>query len=163
MSTFNYTFAELYGNQGEGTSSIDLTAGTPYTFTITNNSGSSYFTLETVRNYDGVTPQNTSGSYTSLTNIATSVISDYIAGFSLPQGINEFIFTPSNNVSGSTLRFRGTGGIILGVTSERARQVTNRAVRKLVHPARMSVIRKQYPKITSDDVWGILKLRGKNK
>ena len=120
MSTFNYTFAELYGNQGEGTSSIDLTAGTPYTFTITNNSGSSYFTLETVRDYDGITPQNTSGSYTSLTNIATSVISDYIAGFSLPQGTNEFIFTPSNNVSGSTLRFRGTGGIILGVTDSPA-------------------------------------------
>jgi hypothetical protein len=115
MPTFNYTFAELYGNQGEGTSSIDLTAGTPYTFTITNNSGSSYFTLETVRDYNSITPQNTSGSYTSLSNIATSVISDYIAGFSLPQGTNSFIFTPSNGVDGSTLRFRGTGGIILGV------------------------------------------------
>ncbi len=116
MPTTNYTFANLYGTQGEGTSSIDLTAGTPYTFTITNNSGSSYFTMETPRNYDGVTPQNTSGSYTSLTNIATSVISDYIAGFSLPTGTNSFIFTPASNVTGTTLKLRGTGGITLSLS-----------------------------------------------
>ena len=116
MSTINYTFAELYGNQGEGTSSIDLTAGTPYTFTITNNSGSSYFTMETPRNYDSVTPRNTSGSYTSLTNIATSVISDYIAGFSLPTGVNRFTFIPATNVTGSTLKLRGTGGITLDLS-----------------------------------------------
>ena len=46
MPTTNYTFANLFGTQGEGTSSINLTAGTPYTFTIVNNSGSSYFTME---------------------------------------------------------------------------------------------------------------------
>jgi hypothetical protein len=112
MPTTNYTFAELYG---AGTASIDLTAGTPYTFTITNNSGSSYFTLETVRDYDGITPKNTSGSYASLTNIATSVISDYIAGFALPTGTNSFVFTPSSNVTGSTLKLRGTGGITMGI------------------------------------------------
>jgi hypothetical protein len=116
MPTTNYTFAKLYGTQGEGTSSIDLTAGTSYTFTITNNSGSSYFTLETVRNYTGVTPRNTSGSYVSLNNIATSVISDYNAGFSLPTGINRFTFTPATNVTGSSLRLRGTGGITLIVS-----------------------------------------------
>jgi len=72
-----------------------------------------------------------------------------------------------NEITALTMKANGHGyktiGHILGVTPERARQVTNRAVRKLVHPARMSVIHKQYPKITSDDVWGILKLRGKNK
>lgn len=116
MPTTNYTFAELFGTQGEGTSSINLTAGTPYTFTITNNSGSSYFTMETAfPNNNNVIPKNTSGSYTSLTNIASSVISDYIAGFALPTGTNEFTFTPSSNITGSSLRLRGVGGITLGI------------------------------------------------
>lgn len=115
MPTVNYTFANLFGTQGEGTSSIDLTAGTPYTFTITNNSGSSYFTMETPFNYlfNGSTPKNTSGSFTSQTNIATAVISDYIAGFSLPTGTCSFIFTPAINVTGTTLNLRGVGGITL--------------------------------------------------
>lgn len=116
MPTVNYTFANLYGTQGEGTSSIDLTAGIPYTFTITNNSGSSDFTLETQRNYVTDTPKNTSGSFTSQTNIATAVISDYIAGFSLPTGTCSFVFTPATNVTGTTLKLRGVGGITLALS-----------------------------------------------
>ena len=116
MPTVNYTFANLFGAQGEGTSSINLTAGTPYTFTLTNNSGSSYFTLETVRDYDGITPRNTSGSLASLTNIASYNQSDYITGFSLPTGTNSFIFTPATNVVGSTLKLRGVGGISLALS-----------------------------------------------
>jgi hypothetical protein len=116
MPTTNYSFANLYG---PGTSSINLTAGTAYTFTITNNSGSSYFVMETPFNYqfDGSTPKNTSGSFSSLTNIAGSNKTNYIAGFVLPTGINSFIFTPATNVDGTTLRLRGTGGITLDVTS----------------------------------------------
>jgi len=113
MPTTSYTFEELYG---AGTSSIDLTSGTTYTFSTTNNSGSSYFVMESPRVYDGITPKNTSGSYTSTSNIATSVISDYIAGFALPTGINSFVFTPATNVVGSTLKLRGTGGITLDIT-----------------------------------------------
>ena len=116
MPTTNYTFDKLFGYQGEGTSSIDLTAGTPYTFTITNNTGSSYFVMETAIPNTGVVPKTTSGSYTSLTNIASSVISEYIAGFALPTGINSFIYTPATNVTGSFLRLRGTGGITLGIS-----------------------------------------------
>jgi surface protein len=114
MPTLNYSFEELWGNNGEGTSSINLTAGTTYTFPITSSIGAGYLTLETVRNYDGVTPKNTSGSYTALTNIASSVISDYIAGFSVPQGFSSFVYTPASNVVGSTLKLRGVGGVILG-------------------------------------------------
>jgi hypothetical protein len=114
MPTLNYSFEQLWGNNGEGTSSINLTAGTAYTFPITSSLGAGYLTLETVRNYDGVTPKNTSGSYTALTNIASSVISDYIAGFSVPQGNSSFVFTPATNVTGSTLKLRGVGGVILG-------------------------------------------------
>jgi hypothetical protein len=106
MST--YSFDDL---QGAGTGSQDLTAGTQYTFTITNNSGSSYFTMETPRNFDGVTPRNLSGSITSASSGVVFNQSDYIAGFALPTGNNSFVFTPSTNVTGSTLKLRGTGGI----------------------------------------------------
>ena len=115
MSTFNYSFDKLYG---PGTTcSINLVAGTTYTFDITNNTGSSYFVLETVRDYNGVTPKNLSGSLTNFSNIAYHVADDYKAGFVLPTSTNSFDFTPANNVVKETLMFRGTGGISLGVTS----------------------------------------------
>lgn len=114
MPTINYTADKLY----EGTSSINLTAGTSYTFALVNNSGSSYFTMETPFNYlfDGSTPKNTSGSFTS-TGSLTPIISNYIASFVLPQTSSySFVFTPATNVTGTTLRLRGTGGITLAVT-----------------------------------------------
>jgi len=118
MPTQNYTFSQLFGNQGEGTSSINLSLGTAYTFTITNNSGSSYFVMESQINYSpgGVTPKNTSGSFTS-TGSLIPVITDYIVGFALPQTSSyAFVFTPATNVIGSTLRLRGTGGITLAIS-----------------------------------------------
>jgi len=115
MSTFNYSFDKLYG---PGTTcSINLVAGTTYTFDITNNTGSSYFVLETVRDYNGVTPKNLSGSFTNFSNIAYHVADDYKAGFVLPTSTNSFDFTPANNVVKETLMFRGTGGIILGLST----------------------------------------------
>jgi hypothetical protein len=109
----NYTFDKLYG---AGTSSIDLVNNASYTFTITNNSGSSYFVMETISNSPNqLTPKNTSGSFSSLTNVSGLVISDYIAGFTLPQGISSFDFVPSIDVSGVTLKLRGTGGITLSI------------------------------------------------
>jgi len=114
MPTVNYTANELYN----GTASIDLTLGTAYTFTITNNSGSSYFTMETPFNYlfNGSTPKNTSGSFTA-TGSLFPVISNYIAGFALPQTSSySFVFTPATNVTGTTLRLRGTGGITLALS-----------------------------------------------
>lgn len=113
MPTTNYSFSDLYG---PGTSSINLTAGTTYTFTLTNNSGSSYFIMET-NSPVSPKPKNTSGSFSSLTNISNSVISDYIAGFVLPTGTNSFDFTPATNVTGTTLKLRGTGGITLAIAS----------------------------------------------
>jgi hypothetical protein len=122
MSTFNYPFDKLYG---PGTTcSIDLVAGTTYTFDITNNTGSSYFVLETVRDYNGVTPKNLSGSLTNFSNIAYHVADDYKAGFVLPTSTNSFDFTPANNVVKETLMFRGTGGIILGTGSAPSPPVT---------------------------------------
>lgn len=116
MPTTNYTFANLFGTQGEGTSSINLTAGTPYTFTIVNNSGSSYFTMETVIPNTGTAPRNTSGSFTS-TGSLFPVISNYIAGFVIPRTSSyAFVFTPATNVTGTTLRLRGVGGITLALS-----------------------------------------------
>jgi hypothetical protein len=77
--------------------------------------GSNYFTMETVRDYTGITPKNTSGSYFS-NAIPTRVNDDYIAGFSLKQDpYNSFTFTPATNVTGSTLMLRGTGGVTLTI------------------------------------------------
>jgi hypothetical protein len=117
MPTTSYTFSQLFGYQGEGTSSINLTKGTQYAFTLANNSGSSYFVMETAQPNDtSAVPKNTSGSYASLTNIASSVIGDYITSFVLPQSsYNTFFFTPATNITGSSLRLRGTGGITLDI------------------------------------------------
>ena len=115
MPTKNYTLKELYG---PGTSSITLTAGTPYTFTIVNQSGSSYFTMETKFNYlfDGSTPKNMSGSFSSTGSIKP-IVSNYIASFAVPKTSSySFVFRPATNVSGNTLKLRGTDGITVSVS-----------------------------------------------
>jgi hypothetical protein len=71
--------------------------------------------METVRDYVGTTPRNTSGSYFS-NAIPTRVNDDYIAGFALKESpYNSFTFTPATNVTGSTLMLRGTGGVTLSI------------------------------------------------
>lgn len=115
MSSTTYTAAQLYGTNGEGTSSINLSASVQYLFTVDSTSGSNYFTMETVRDYTGITPKNTSGSYFS-NAIPTRVTSDYITGFALKTSpYNSFTFTPATNVTGSTLMLRGTGGVTLNI------------------------------------------------
>jgi len=115
MASTTYTAAQLYGTNGEGTSSINLTAGVQYLFTVDSTSGSNYFTMETVQNYTGTTPKNTSGSYFS-NAIPTRVNSDYITGFALKTSpYNSFTFTPATNVTGSSLKLRGTGGVTLTI------------------------------------------------
>jgi hypothetical protein len=115
MASTTYTAAQLYGNNGEGTSSINLSASVQYVFTVDSTSGSNYFTMETVRDYVGTTPKNTSGTFFKA-GIPNAVISDYIAGFSLAQNpYNSFTFTPATNVTGSTLKLRGTGGVTLSI------------------------------------------------
>jgi hypothetical protein len=119
MASTTYTAAQLYGNNGEGTSSINLSASVQYLFTVDSTSGSNYFTMETVRNnqgfYDSGSKKNTSGSYFD-NAVATRVSSDYISGFALKQSpYNSFTFTPAINVTGSTLMLRGTGGVTLSI------------------------------------------------
>ena len=119
MASTNYTAAQLYGTNGNGTSSIDLSANVQYVFTVDSTSGSNYFTMETVRNnqgyYDTGSKKNTSGSYFTA-GIPQKVSDDYIAGFALkPSPYNSFTFTPAINVTGSTLLLRGTGNVSLTI------------------------------------------------
>ena len=64
------------------------------------------------------------------------------------------------------LRSNGVGyaaiGKVYGVSGERAKQIANKAARKLAHPSRLGAIRNQYPQITVDSIFDIVRKRGKN-
>ena len=92
----------------------NISAGELTTYTISNPLiGSSYFTLETVRNnngfYNSTSPKNTSGSFSLGTGLAELIQSDYIASVIVAPGGGTLTFTPANNITGSTLYLRGTG------------------------------------------------------
>jgi hypothetical protein len=83
------------------------------TFTFTNPSGSSYFTMETVRNeqgfYDSSSLTNFVGSYITSESMGL-VTSSYIASVVVQPGISSFKFSSSLAiVSGSNYYLRGTG------------------------------------------------------
>lgn len=112
-----YTYEQLY----TGSLSGNLTAATTYTFAFTNPSESAYFVMETVPTssgfYDSNSPQNTVGSYIVSASISQSLVtSSYVMGIVVPDGNSSFEFTPTNNVTGTTLYLRGTGMYSLTVT-----------------------------------------------
>lgn len=102
-----YTYQQLYG-----TGSIGENIPGTKTFTFTNPSASSYFTMETVRNdqgfYDATTPTNFIGTY-SVSESMSLVTSSYIASIVVQPGSSTFTFTPSSSVTGTTYYLRGTG------------------------------------------------------
>lgn len=102
-----YTYTQLYG-----TGSIGENIPTTKTFTFTNPSASSYFTMETIRNtngfYDATTPTNFEGTY-SVSESMGLVTSSYIASIVVQPGVSSFTFTPSTSVTGTTYYLRGTG------------------------------------------------------
>ena len=102
-----YTYQQLYGTGSIG----ENLAGTK-TFTFTNPSGSSYFTMETVRNnqgfYDVTSPTNFKGVY-SVSESMSLVTSSYIASVVVQPGSSTFTFAPSSSVTGTTYYLRGTG------------------------------------------------------
>ena len=92
----------------------DITAGDSTNYIISNPlSGSSYFTLETVRNsdgfYDASSPKNTSGSFSLGSGLSSLVQSDYIASVVVAPGGGTLNFTPAITVVKETLDLRGTG------------------------------------------------------
>lgn len=98
--------------QGTELQPSNLTAGTPVTYSIANPlENSSYFILETVRNgngvYDSTSPKNLEGTFTLSSGVSGLVNSEYIAGVTVAPGGGDLIFTPTNNVTASTLKLRG--------------------------------------------------------
>lgn len=103
----SYTYTQLYGTGSIGENLPGLK-----TFTFTNPSASSYFTMETNRNesgsYDGSSPTNFIGTY-SVSESMGLVTSSYIASIVVQPGVSSFTFTPDSAVTGTTYRLRGTG------------------------------------------------------
>lgn len=103
----SYTYTQLYG-----TGSIGENLSGLKTFTFTNPSASSYFTMETARNssgsYDSTSPTNFSGSYV-VSESMNLVTSSYISSVVVQPGVSSFKFTPLNAVTGTTYYLRGTG------------------------------------------------------
>jgi hypothetical protein len=105
-----YTYTQLYGTGSIGET---ISSGVEKTFTFTNPSGSSYFTMETIPEssgfYEAATPKNFSGSYSMGTNLMGPVSSPYIASVVVQPGASSFTFTPAITVTGTTYRLKGTG------------------------------------------------------
>ena len=103
----SYTYQQLYG-----TGSIGENLSGTKTFTFTNPSGSSYFTMETIPTdkgfYDASSPKNFEGTY-SVSPSMGLVTSSYIASIVVQPGVSSFTFSPSSAVTGTTYRLRGTG------------------------------------------------------
>ena len=103
----SYTAAQLTGTGSLGENLSGLK-----TFTFTNPSGSSYFTMETVTGpgalYSTTSPSNFSGTYNTSASMGL-VQSPYIASVVVPSGNSSFTFTPTNSVTGTTYRLKGTG------------------------------------------------------
>ena len=81
------------------------------TFTFTNPSASSYFTLETIPNATGSfagTPTNTRGTWVVSASMGF-VSSSYVASVVVQPGVSSLTFTPASAVTGTTYRLRGTG------------------------------------------------------
>ena len=105
----SYTYTQLYGSGSIGET---LLFGAK-TFTFTNPSGSSYFTMETIVTsagfYDSTSPKNFEGTYVVSQSMGL-VTSSYIASVVVQPGVSSFQFTPSFAiVSGSSYYLRGTG------------------------------------------------------
>jgi hypothetical protein len=102
----SYTYQQLYG-----TGSIGENLSGLKTFTFTNPSGSSYFTIETITNssfYTSNSPRNCEGTY-SVSSSMGLVTSSYISSVVVQPGITSFTFTPTTPVVGTTYYLKGTG------------------------------------------------------
>ena len=92
----------------------DIGAGISTTYIIDNPlSGSSYFILETVPNSDGMynstSPKNCQGTFTLGNGLSSLVESDYKAAVVVAPGGGNLTFVPTNAITATTLRLRGTG------------------------------------------------------
>jgi hypothetical protein len=111
-----YTADQLYGNGVEGE---NITANTSRTFTFSNPSGSSYFTIETVQDRTGSfsgKQKTTSGSWIPSGTNMGPVQSDFFASVVVQPGVSSVILTPASSITGTNYRMKGTGAFSM-VTS----------------------------------------------
>ena len=112
-----YTYTQLYGSGSIGET---FDSGVEKTFTFTNPSGSSYFTMETIPTstgfFEASSPKNFSGSFVVSESMGL-VTSSYIASVVVQPGTQSFKFTPAITVTGTTYYLRGTGGYSLDILS----------------------------------------------
>ena len=113
--------ATYTGIEGQGKLLTDNITGAT-TFTIVpppSQTGSVYFTLETIRNssgsYDSTSPTNAIGSYSTFVNCSGLVTSSYVFSVVVGEGTGSFSFTPASTISSGTAYVRGTGGITLEI------------------------------------------------
>lgn len=109
MANFNVSVTQSIEQQP-----ANITAGVSTTYTISNDlEGSSYFTLETVKNSDGFydtnSPKNTSGSFTLGSGLSSLVQSDYMTSVVVAPGGGVLTFEPAITIVKETLNLRGTG------------------------------------------------------
>lgn len=111
MATYTATQLNGTGSIGEDLSGLK-------TFTFTNPSASSYFTLETIPNATGSfagTPTNALGSWVVSASMGF-VSSSYVASVVVQPGTSVLTFTPASSVTGTTYRLKGTGGYSLTIS-----------------------------------------------
>lgn len=99
-----------------------VSAGTTLDFVIDNPlSSTSYFTLETIPDNNGIydlsAPKNTSGSFTLDTGQFGLIQSDYIASVVVPSGSTTLTFVPEDDIPANTLNLRGVGAVPAGSIS----------------------------------------------
>ena len=92
-------------------------------YTFHNPSGSSYFTLETVRNYSGFYDSSSgkyaSGSFDGFVNSNPDYIvqSNYIWSQVIPPGTSSFNFNNAVDIPVCGVKFRGTGEFTVIITT----------------------------------------------
>jgi hypothetical protein len=105
----SYTATQMYGS---GVLGENLTSGVQKTFTFRNPGDSSYFTLETVRNSNGVYDSNSSQCASGSWVVSASmgfVYSPVIASVVVQPGTSSLTFTPASTIAGTSYNLRGTG------------------------------------------------------
>ena len=110
----SYTYLQL-----EGSGSLGEPLFGTKTFTFTNPSGSSYFTMETIVTstgfYEATSPKNFIGTYVVSQSMG-QVTSSYISSVVVQPGVSSFTFTPATSVVGTTYYLRGTGAYSLVIS-----------------------------------------------
>ena len=103
---------------GAGAPIEAITGNVTFTFTSTNT-GSSYFTMGTVKDglglYNSQSAENAIGAYSSFARIDedTLITSSYMASVVVPPGNSFFDFDPTTNIIVSSSMLRATGEVSL--------------------------------------------------